>query len=121
MGSIYEKLESSQNPPISHDRPPDPSIKDNKKAQRASEEPTYYDKAGLEPMFTKTDPDLAYSEEAFRTNSRLLPIEQKTSEVGKLGISTDGMAETLNEGEREMDYIKEDLGVPQKNKNVDAD
>jgi hypothetical protein len=121
MGSIYEKLVSSVNPPIPRRSSSNPNNKKTRRAAKEARGPSYYDKAGLEPMFTRIDPDLAYSDEEFRIKSNQLPIVQKSSEVGKLGISTNGMAETLNQGEREKDFIKQDMGVPQKHKNVDID
>ncbi len=130
MGSIYEKLvDTSHSPPsTTHQRQRlDPSIKENenKKTKRqmeeAAREPDYFEKAGLEPKFTKVDPELAHSDEEFRTKNSQLSNVEKTSQASKLSINTDGMAETLNEGEREKDFVKENMGFPQKHKNVYAD
>ncbi|CAI2161778.1 19392_t:CDS:2 [Funneliformis geosporum] len=114
MGSVYEKVvDTSHNPPSTA----------NQRQHRQSEanEPDYFEKTGLEPIFTKVDSELAHSDEEFRTKSSQLSNVEKTSEAGKLGISTYGMADTLNEGEREKDHVKENMGDSQKNKNVDAD
>src|ERR1043165_2412996 len=110
--SVYEKLVNSQK---THD---DPSVKENKNKNERTEEkePDYFDKTGLEPMFTTVDPELAYSDEGFTTKSSQLSREEKTSEASKLGIDTRGMADTLNEGEREKDFVKQNMGVLQKNK-----
>ncbi|CAG8459409.1 7610_t:CDS:1, partial [Funneliformis caledonium] len=114
MGSVYEKLvDTSHNPPSTvHQRQRlDPSIKEKERIERQSEEaknePDYFEKTRIEPIFTKVDSELAHSDEEFRTKSSQLSKEEKSSEAGKLGINANGMADTLNEGEREKDHIKE--------------
>ncbi|CAG8563630.1 23544_t:CDS:1 [Cetraspora pellucida] len=124
MSSVYEKLlDTSHNPPSTyHQRQrlgleSKPKKEERIKKQREEEElPNHFEESGHEPTFTREDPDLTHFGENFKTQSGQIKREsrnEKDSELGKLGIDTINMADTLNDGECTKESTKRGLGVPQ--------
>ncbi|CAG8621477.1 16141_t:CDS:1, partial [Dentiscutata heterogama] len=95
-----------------------------RKQQEEEEHPDYFGVTGHEPIFTREDPELTHLDENFK-NIKGGQIKQesrkaKDSELGKLGIDTINMSDTLNDGEGIKELIKRNLGVNQEHHAVDT-
>ncbi|CAG8616917.1 19903_t:CDS:2 [Dentiscutata erythropus] len=87
---------------------------------------TYHQRqlTGHEQIFTREDPELIHLDENFK-NIKGGQIKQesrkaKDSELGKLGIDTINMSDTLNDGEGIKELTKRNLGVNQEHYAVDT-
>ncbi|CAG8582405.1 27482_t:CDS:1 [Gigaspora margarita] len=125
MSSAYEKLlNTSHNPPSTYHQHqrlglvPKPKKEENARKQQEEEEhQDYFGDTGHEPTFTREDPDLTRVDENFKNikNGQIKreSKNEKDSELGKLGINTINMSDTLNDGECTKESTKRNLGVPQ--------
>ncbi|CAG8837738.1 45061_t:CDS:2, partial [Gigaspora margarita] len=115
MSLAYEKLLNTFHNPSStyHQR----QQENARKQQEEKEHQDYFGETGHEPTFTRKDPDLIHVDENFKNiKSGQIKSEsknEKDSELGKLGISTINMSDSLNDGECTKEPTKRNLGVPQ--------
>lgn len=130
MSSAYEKLiDTSHNPPSTYhqsqrsgtENGPELTEKQVQRKQKKEREPDYFEKTGNEQIFTRSDQGLSNSDISFKTKSTNISRKEKVSEMGKLSVDTFGMADTLNEGEKEKEFTKLNMGAPQDRRRVDSD